>query len=277
MDKDNTTTRSFRITDTTAEKFKEIAGEIGGNQQQALAKLIEVYEMQQGKALLVDKRGDIETFENYINAVTRMYMQALEENQNVNTLVRTEFEAQLKSKDSYIQDLQEQTTQAKQAEQEATAIAEGLKEENTRLNNYVASLKSEYEAKTADLQSMLNDKDKLNKAHTDKIEQQTKEITDMKEKIEEVGALRAELEKCRNDLSAAFKNKEQIQLKHEKDMLELEKKLQAEKTKEVEKYQALYLSLLQEQKLNKQEQEGKPEPKKTTRVKKKPVVEKTEE
>lgn len=261
MDKDNTTTRSFRITDTTAEKFKEIAGEIGGNQQQALAKLIEVYEMQQGKALLVDKRGDIETFENYINAVTRMYMQALEENQNVNTLVRTEFEAQLKSKDSYIQDLQEQTTQAKQAEQEAIAIAEGLKNENTRLNSYIETLKTEYEAKTADLQAMLKDKDKLNEARKEAIEQQKRELTEMKEKSKQVEILNTELEKCRTDLSTAIKDKEQLLIQHEKDMLELEKKLQNEKATEIERYQALYLTLLQDKKQDKQEQEDKPEPK----------------
>lgn len=261
MDKDNTTTRSFRITEATADKIKDIAAEIGGNQQQTLAKLIEAYELQKGKTVLADKRTDIETFDNYVTALTRMYMTALENGQNASNIVRAEFEAQLKSKDSYIQDLQEQTTQAKQAEQEATTIAEGLKEENTRLNNYVASLKSEYEAKTKDLQDMLKDKDKLNEARKEAIEQQKRELTEMKEKSKQVEILNTELEKCRTDLSTAIKDKEQLLIQHEKDMLELEKKLQAEKATEIEKYQTLYFSLLQEQKQDKQEQEDKPEPK----------------
>lgn len=270
MEKDNTTTRSFRISDSTADKIKEIAAEIGGNQQQTLSKLIEAYELQKGKAVLTDKRNDIETFESYINAITRMYMATLEDNQNVTNLVRTEFEAQLNSKDNVIQNLQKQLADAKETEATATADAEGLKEENARLNNYIDSIKSEFETKTKDLQDMLKDKDNLNTALTDKTEQQAKEITGMKEKIKEIEALKEELEKCKNDLGEAIKDKEQQQLQHEKNILALEKKLQAEKTREVEKYQNMYFSLLQEQQQNKQEQEqGQEQPKAVKRGRKK--------
>lgn len=261
MDKDNTTTRSFRITEAISDKIKEIAAEIGGNQQQTFAKLIEAYEMQKGKEVLKDKRSDIETFESYINAITRMYMGSLEDNQNVSNIVKTGFEAQLNSKDSVIQDLQDQLLKAKQTEQEASSIAEGLTNENARLNNHIESLKSEYETKTADLQEMLKDKDSLNKILEDKTRQQEKEIAEMKEKIEEVGTLRAELERCRADLNKAIKDKEQLIIQHEKDMLSREKKLQDEKATEIEKYQAMYLTLLQDKKQDKKEHEDKPEPK----------------
>ena len=43
--------KSFRIDEATAERFKEISGQIGGNQQETLAKLIEAYEFQSGKAI----------------------------------------------------------------------------------------------------------------------------------------------------------------------------------------------------------------------------------
>lgn len=270
MEKDNTTTRSFRISEATADKIKEIAAEIGGNQQQTMAKLIESYELQKGKAVLADKRTDIETFESYINAVTRMYMAVLEDNQNVTNLVKVEFEAQLNSKDNVILDLQKQLATAKETEQKATAEAEGYKTENDRLNKHIESLTNEFEAKTKDLQDMLKDKDNLNTALADKTEQQAKEITGMKEKIKEIEALKEELEKCKNDLGEAIKDKEQQQLQHEKNILALEKKLQAEKTREVEKYQNMYFSLLQEQQQNKQEQEqGQEQPKAVKRGRKK--------
>ena len=48
--------KSFRIDDATADKFKEISSQIGGNQQETLAKLIEAYEFQGGKAILTDKK-----------------------------------------------------------------------------------------------------------------------------------------------------------------------------------------------------------------------------
>lgn len=269
MEKDNTTTRSFRISDSTADKIKEIAAEIGGNQQQTLSKLIEAYELQKGKAVLADKKNDIETFENYINAVTRMYMAVLEDNQNVTALVKAEFEAHLNSKDNVIQDLQKQLAKAKEIEATATAQAEGYKTENERLNKHIESLIDEFEAKTKDLQGIITDKSNLNRALNEAIDQQKQQITGMERKIQEVEALKEELEKCKNDLDEAIKDKEQQQLQHEKNILALEKKLQAEKTNEVEKYQNMYFSLLQEQQQEKQEQQQEKPKKTTTRTRKK--------
>ncbi len=48
--------RSFRIDDETAERIKEISNIIGGNQQETIAKLIEAYEFQSGKAVLIEKK-----------------------------------------------------------------------------------------------------------------------------------------------------------------------------------------------------------------------------
>lgn len=275
MEKDNTTTRSFRITEATADKIKEIAAEIGGNQQQTMAKLIESYELQKGKAVLADKRTDIETFESYINAVTRMYMSVLEDNQNVTNLVRAEFEAQLNSKDNVIQDLQKQLANAKETEQEATADAEGLKQENARLNKHIASLMEEFEAKTKDLQGMLADKSNLNRALNETIEQQKIQITEMKEKSKLVEALKEELEQYKNKLSKAIKDKEQQQLQYDKNIMAVEKKLQSEKIVEIEKYQNMYFSLLQEQQQDNKEQEQ--EQTKPKRSRKKATTEKKEE
>ena len=263
MEKDNTTTRSFRITEATADKIKEIAAEIGGNQQQTLSKLIEAYELQKGKAVLTDKKADIETFENYNNAIVRMYMTALENGQNATNLAKTQFEAQLNSKDNVIQDLQKQLANAKETEQEATADAEGLKEENARLNKHISSLMEEFEAKTKDLQDIIADKSNLNRALNETIEQQKIQITEMKEKSKLVEALKQELEQYKNKLSKAIKDKEQQQLQYDKNIMAVEKKLQSEKIAEIEKYQNMYFSLLQEQQQEKQEQQQE-KPKKTT-------------
>ena len=92
--------KSFRIDDETVERFKEISASIGGNQQETLAKLIEAFEFQSGKAILTEKKADIEQFEKYVSVLTRMYMSSLEDNQNLTETVRTEFEALLKSKDT---------------------------------------------------------------------------------------------------------------------------------------------------------------------------------
>ena len=52
--------------------------------------------------VLTEKKADIEQFEKYITAITRMFMGSLEDNQNITETVRTEFDALLTSKDAVI-------------------------------------------------------------------------------------------------------------------------------------------------------------------------------
>lgn len=195
--------KSFRIDDATADKFKEISAQIGGNQQETLAKLIEAYEFQSGKEVLTEKKADIEQFERYVNALTRMFMGSLEDNQNITVTVRTEYEAQLKSKDAVIQDLQEKLTVIKQLKEEATRKAQSYADENTRLNDYNASLEAEYKAKTEDLQSMLADKDNLNRALTDRSNELKEKVDRMAADHEQLMAAQEQLKELNVKLNAA--------------------------------------------------------------------------
>ena len=141
--------KAFRLTEETAEKFKEIAQDMGANQQQALARLIEVYETEMGKESFPEMREDIDTFEGYIRAAANMYLQALESVQNMRALVRTEYDTQLKSKDKSIAELQERVEIAEYRVKEATdnesdykVLIDTLNKENDDLKN---SLKEERE------------------------------------------------------------------------------------------------------------------------------------
>lgn len=133
MDKNKTQPKAFRITEETAEKFKEIAQSLGGNQQQTLAKLIEVYEMETGKESLPEMKESIETFEGYVRAAANMYLQALETNQTMRALVRAEFESLLKSKDQTIEELQNRVKKAEELSQNATTKEQALKKTLTEL------------------------------------------------------------------------------------------------------------------------------------------------
>lgn len=288
--------KSFRIDDETAEKFKEISNTIGGNQQETLAKLIEAFEFQSGKAILTEKKADIEQFEKYVSAITRMFMGSLEDNQNITETVRTEFDALLKSKDTTIQDLQEKLTVAKQLKEDATLKARTHADENARLNSVIDSLNNEYNSKMDDMQSMLSDKDNLNKALTDSCNDLKAKIEGMREAAEQSAILREELEQLRkehekviweqSDLEKQVQQdktahekaitelkqhesdslerlKEQAQISQDKAVLQIEKsyqeqiqKLKAEKQAEVDKYQQKYFSFL-EQIQNSQAKESK--------------------
>lgn len=279
--------KSFRIDDETAEKFKEISNTIGGNQQETLAKLIEAFEFQSGKAVLTEKKADIEQFEKYITAITRMFMGSLEDNQNITETIRTEFDALLKSKDATIQDLQEKLTVAKQLKEDATLKARTHADENARLNEVIDSLNNEYNSKMDDMQSMLSDKDSLNKALTDSCNDLKAKIEGMREAVEQSAVLRRELDQLKkehekvireqsdlekqiqqeqtthektvselkqHEADALERLKEQLQLAQDKAILQLEKsyqeqmqRLKADKQAEVDKYQQKYFDLLQNQ------------------------------
>lgn len=267
--------KSFRIDDETAEKFKEISSAIGGNQQQTLAKLIEAYEFQSGKAVLTDKKADIEEFEKYITAITRKYMGSLEDNQNLSQTIRTEFDALLISKDTTIQDLQSQLTTAKQIKEEAASKAQMHADENARLNGVIDSMTKEYNSKMDDLQTMLADKDSLNKALTDSCNELKTKAEGMKKAAEQATTLQSDLEKLQKeydklvheqaDLEKQLKQeqsshektleqqREQSQIFLDKAVLEVEckyqKQLQTLKEKHqagIDQYQQKYLTLLEQ-------------------------------
>ena len=282
--------KSFRIDDETANKFKEISVSIGGNQQETLAKLIEAYEFQSGKAILTEKKADIEQFEKYVTAITRMYMSSLEDNQNITETVRTEFDAMLKSKDTIIQDLQEQLTVTKQLKEDAAIKAKSHADENTRLNDYIKSLTDEYNSKNDDMQSMLIDKDNLNKALTDSCNDLKLKVQSMRKDAEQLAGIRQELEQLKSEHDALVKEKsdlekqmekeqadhnkviadmqqhekevlerikEQSQIALDKEVLDTERKyqkqiekLKIDKQTEVDKYQQKYFELLEQLKIS---------------------------
>lgn len=281
--------KSFRIDEDTAEKFKQISITIGSSQQETLAKLIEAYEFQSGKAVLTEKKSEIEQFEKYVTALTRMYMRVLEDNQNITETVRTEFDALLKSKEAVIQDLQQQLTVAKQLREEAVSKAKVHVDENARLNDYINTLKKDYDTRLADMEDMLSDKDSLNKALTDscndlkeRVENLATEAAQTKELREELDSLKVEYNSITKEKSEIEKQAEQEQDKHEKEItalqqheadalkhlkeqlqltkdkavLQIEKsyqeqiqKLKTDKQAEVDKYQQKYFDLLEQMKI----------------------------
>lgn len=277
--------KSFRIDDETADKFKGIAASIGGNQQETLAKLIEAYEFQSGKAILTDKKADIESFEKYATALTRMYMSSLEDNQNITETVKTQFDALLKSKDATIQDLQEKLTVAKQLKEEATLKSKALVDENNDYSNRILSLNNLLEDTKDNYESILKDKNSLNKALLDscnelksKVELISKENNELKMKLQsfdkienEYNQLLTDNKQLKYELEESIKRstmaldqatqkeqntitnlKQNLEIEKEKAILTLERKyqeqimqLKEDKQKEIDKYQQKYFDLLE--------------------------------
>lgn len=284
--------KSFRINDETAKKFKEISHTIECSQQETLAKLIEAYEFQSGKAVLTNKRSEIEQFERYVNALTRMYMGSLEENQNLAETVRTEFDALLQSKDDVIQDLQKRIKAVIEQKEQAELKAKACCEENAELKKELESYQNNANAHMESLQSMLNDKDNLNQSLSDICNNLKLKINNMEQEAQKSAALEKALsgmelkyeqvqkdsafwekearrilslnEDTVNKLKQREKDllkqqREEAALALEKAILKIEKKYQNEmlelkeqQFKEADNYQKRYVQLLESIQLQKE-------------------------
>lgn len=228
--------KSFRIDDETAEKFKEISSSIGGNQQETLAKLIQAYEFQSGKAVLTEKKADIEQFEDYVTAITRMFMGSLNDNQNMKEIVRTQFDAQLNSKDTTILNLQDENKGLKVERDQAVSIRANLEEQITLLNDRI----NEYEKRLEDAQKMIADRESYVSLLKEKNQQSEQNAENSKQFQSENEALRQELAEIKRQLESQA-------LEHQKSVLELKEQhmnennaLKEKYLKEIEEYQQKY-------------------------------------
>lgn len=256
-------TRSFRITEETAERIKELAGEIGGNQQEVMAKLIEAYEFQKGKAVLTDKKGEIEKFEQHTAILTRMFMASLEDNQNVTATVRVEFESQLNSKDLTISTLQEENKSLKQAKTEAAAQMKTIQEENEALQRELDAASLEAEEKKNTFDSTVKDKEELNQALTVTINELKSKIEGMEQTLSEAREIKKNYRELENSLHIAETSVKETEkrlenglqkaeLDTERKMFALDKahqeeiqKIKSENQREIDQYQKKYLELLE--------------------------------
>ena len=261
--------KSFRIDDETSEKFKEIAQKIGGNQQETLAKLIEAFEFQQGKAILTEKKADIEQFERYISAITNMFMLSLENNQNITETVRTEFIATLRSKEDIIIDLQEKIKILKQGQETELLKTKEITEQNKALYSELELAKKDIN----DLYERLKEKDTLNHALDDTIKELKEKLLNASESITSMNELKSKIadEKAlKNDLQAEINNLrnelEQQKLKSELEkqqaLLEQEREHEKQLQKMTEQYREQLFALLPGKNILIQEEIQEKEPKK---------------
>lgn len=270
--------KSFRIDDETNEKLKLIMKDFP-NQNLALQKMVEVYEFQQGKESIADRKADIEEFEKYVSCLVRMYMTSLESNQNQKELIRGEFDSQLRI-------LKEKLEATRQEKDEISLKLKKYASENEDLKQVNERLSTEYKAKIEDLQDMLKEKEESNKLLKsagvelkEKVEQMKADVEQNKVLCQELDSLKikydklettykslqaesshekekyekelAETKKYENEVIERVKAQEQFTL--DKKILELEKQhqnqiqqLKEEQQKEIDKYQKKYLALLEQ-------------------------------
>ncbi len=168
-EKEELKVRGFRLDEETHQAFKQIAEQIGGNQQHAFEVLISTYK-EQADRVNFKEPGKLDEFENYLSGLKTMFVEAIRSGDDAKILARQDFVTQLESKDNIISTLQESLKAAVEAEQEAERNRKPLEDEILQLKETVKSLK----------EKLSGSEDTISECKTS-IEDLKKELKDAKE------------------------------------------------------------------------------------------------
>lgn len=245
--------RSIRIDEDTFSKFKEIACENFANQNECLNELVKVYELDQGKKLLPDRKSEIENFEACLVQIQNAFIHSLEMNHNAEIRVRGEFEAQLEEKDLKLQSelnkstlYYEEIKSLKEALEKANAENEKLNLENKGLNKSLevceekfTSNENKHQKQILDKQDMIDTLKQTNKRNQSDIEGLKNQIEVNKTKLDEFESIQNE----NNSLKVEKKNLENqlnlLQESHKKEIVDLGKQYELDKKQAVLQKQEL--------------------------------------
>lgn len=201
------TPTTFRITPSTNEKFKELAQSIGLTQEEMLSSLISTYELENAKALIVNREKEIDEFKAHITRLINIYLNSLELNQNSELRIQEKFTVDINKKVEIINLLQGQISELKENLKENKVLLTNTLNENTKLTD-----------ETNNLKDTLNTKEKLIKEYIEKIDTLTSLVMEYKNYKNTYLNLKEEIEISNVDKEKLLYSNKEMQL--EKNNLE---------------------------------------------------------
>ncbi|MGB5822518.1 MAG: hypothetical protein WBH44_00455 [Proteocatella sp.] len=237
--------RSLRIDEMTFEKFKSIANQEFGNQGQCLSALVNLYETEKGKLVIVDRKMEIESFQMHANKLNELFLSSLSINQDTEERVKSSFEKLLSSKDNIIADLQERLKAAVASLAELENNSSGNRAKFSEKESRIKELENLIDEKMNKYDEIIKDKNFLNetlseasKEKSNLIDSLSNDINNFKDEIEKLRALeteniciKKELEELRikaTSLSDEIeKQKNKFEFEKERMSLDLERNNQA--------------------------------------------------
>ena len=170
--------KSFRISDETKERLEALSASIGGNKDQVFNTLMDAYSLEQEKASVAetDQAKNIETFEQYANALVRFYLEALRSVSSSDDRIRGEFQNQLaenaqtikelrKQRDQMVEKIQKVQSDAKSEVDEAIAKTKELKATVDQLEKSLSVANEQADAKQAMNEILLSQVKQAEKEH----------------------------------------------------------------------------------------------------------------
>ena len=216
--------RSFRISDSVLEKFKAFCNDFD-NQNLALDSLINAYEVQNAKAILVDRQTDIADYDTHIQALQSAFLRSLELNENAERRIRAEFKSLLSSKDETIMQLQSEKTQAQEQSEQDKHAYNTLKQAT---DERIKTMQEEVTESKIALQNANERADVERKAReqaetislmlSEQVEQLKKQVSDLITKVEQAEQRQKQVEQTSSELSKELMNLQSMYSQMQKEL-----------------------------------------------------------
>lgn len=252
--KEATTPVSFRLTPDTREKIQKIAQEIGLNQQGTMEKLIEAYELQNGKQQVTDPGMQelIKGFEYHTSEINIAFIGMIHSFQEAKAKAELQVKDQLDMKDELLLEIREKLKVTVDEKAEAEDRQKAAEEELKKLKEELSSLHEEHDQAIADYEEKLEERNKtINQAEkmqqllqqeVDRLEEGASVVNAQKD---EIAKLKADLETKEELLKASQKERANDDLQHKRVLMDLEEKYRKEKQTAIDEYQEKYKNLLE--------------------------------
>lgn len=181
---DEMKTRSVRATEDTFEKLKEIVEQSEfNNQGEALTALISLWENEQAKNMLPDRKTEIENFQALTQRINDSYINSLQLNIEAEDRIRMEFAGTLKSNETTINLLQEQKADSIEKVKRLEAEMDLLQKTNNELRISLDAAKATLDSTKVEYDKSLDDKDSLNRVLTTNAAKDQDKIKELSEKL----------------------------------------------------------------------------------------------
>lgn len=135
--------KSFRVTEEVFDKFKKIASDEFGNQGQCLDALISLYEMENSKCTLIERKLEIESFQDYLNKINQLFLTSLQMSEDAGKRAEEAFLKKMSIKDTTIERLQRREEEFIEKEKKLKEETKTYKKELEELKESVITLEKD--------------------------------------------------------------------------------------------------------------------------------------
>ncbi|MDO4942142.1 MAG: hypothetical protein Q4E73_04770 [Lachnospiraceae bacterium] len=223
--------RTIRTTNESYEKFRQIAQENFESQGQCFSTLIHLYELEQGKTILGERKMEIENFQMHINALLNMFVNSLQMNEDAEERVRAGIQDVLDTKDRNIIQLQKERNQIQTLLDHKSQMYEELQNSMEHIKHVYDEDKHNLELTIEQLNQTIRDKNDLIALITDQkqdLQSQLSKSDEQEKQIRELKRQLSEKEQENTSLSNQMTVNDQL---HKQEVQRLQKQADLEKEK----------------------------------------------